>query len=209
MRRTLLFLATTALAMLVACGVALAASINCPTGPGGDCYGTNRGDALFGTPSADDIYGQGGSDLVNGYAGADSMYGGSERGLGDKMSGGRGADLVNGQGGDDVIEGGPGPDTLNTGRGSDRVEAQDGEKDTITCEGTDDRVFYDRGLDVLEGCAGRGLVELPPPNSPFEPGAKVLLSHNGKELCLPEKALKGHLKHGDEVLNWSGCSEQE
>jgi hypothetical protein len=47
--------------MLVACAAALAASINCPTGPGGDCYGTNSGDALYGTPRADSIYGRGDS----------------------------------------------------------------------------------------------------------------------------------------------------
>jgi hypothetical protein len=182
MRRTLLFAATTALAMLVACGVALAASINCPTASGGYCYGTNQGDTLYGTPTLDRIYGYGGSDLMYGYGGADSMYGGNETGLGDKMRGGTGAD---------------------------RVNAQDGEKDTITCEGSNDLVYYDRRLDMLEGCTANGLIELPPPDGLFEPGTKVLLSHGSMELCLPEKALEGHLKHGDEVLNWSGCTEQK
>jgi hypothetical protein len=208
MRRTLLFMATTTLALLVACGVALAASVNCPTNPNGYCYGTDRGDALYGTASLDRIYGYGGSDLMNGYGGGDLMYGGSEAGIGDKMRGGAGADLVNGQGGDDIIDGGPGQDTLNTGRGSDRVNAQDGEKDSITCQDNDDLVYYDEGLDVLEGCADGGRIGLPPEGL-FEPGTKVLLGHGGRELCLPEKALKGHLEHGDEVMNWSGCTEQE
>src|SRR5699024_861921 len=44
MRRTLLFMATTALTLLVACGVALAASVNCPNASGGYCYGTPQGD---------------------------------------------------------------------------------------------------------------------------------------------------------------------
>ena len=206
MRRTLLFLASTALLMLVACAAALAASIDCPTD--GSCYGTNSGDALYGNPTADTIYGYGGSDLVNGYGGADSMRGGNEAGRGDKMRGGAGADLVNGQGGNDLIEGGPGRDTLNTGTGSDRVNARDGERDSITCEGTNDAVYYDKGLDVLEGCTGNGLTELPPLDGLFENGTKVLVGHAGEELCVPEKALKGHLEHGDDVLGWSGCSER-
>jgi RTX calcium-binding nonapeptide repeat (4 copies) len=208
MRRTLLFLATTALLVLVACAAALAASVNCPNASGGYCYGTPRGDALYGTPDVDRMYGYGGSDLMNGYGGSDFMYGGNESGLGDKMRGGTGADLVNGQGGDDLIEGGPGSDTLKTGKGSDRVEAQDGTKDFIFCRGSNDAVYYDRGLDVLEGCPN-AITELPPTGSPFEPGTKVLVEHEGKELCLPEKALNGHLRHGDEVLGWSGCAEQQ
>jgi hypothetical protein len=205
MRRTLLFMATTALTMLVACGVALAASVNCPNASGGNCYGTPQGDALYGTPNVDRMYGYGTGDLMNGYGGSDSMYGGNEAGLGDKMSGGTGADLVNGQDGNDIIEGGPGPDTLKTGTGSDRVEAKDGTKDTITCRGSNDAVYYDRGLDVLEGCPN-ALTALPPTGSPFEPGTKTLVEHEGEEICLPEGALKAHLEHGDEVLSWTRCA---
>jgi hypothetical protein len=209
MRRTLLFMATTALTMVVACGVALAASVNCPNASGGNCYGTPQGDALYGSPNVDRMYGYAGADLMNGNGGSDFMYGGNESGFGDKMSGGTGADLVNGQGGNDTIKGGPGRDTLRTGTGSNTVEAKDGEKDTIICDGPNNTVYYDRGLDVLEGCP-QGLTELPPTGSPFEPGTKVLVEHKGgKELCLPEAALKAHLRHGDEVLSWSGCSEQQ
>ena len=134
---------------------------------------------------------------------------GNESGFGDKMSGGTGADLVNGQGGNDTIKGGPGRDTLKTGKGSNTVEAKDGTKDTIICNGPNNTVYYDKGLDVLEGCP-QGLTELPPTGSPFEPGTKVVVDHGGKELCLPEAALKAHLRHGgDEVLSWSGCTEQQ
>jgi hypothetical protein len=208
MRRTLLFVSTTALVVLVACGAALAASINCPTGPGGECNGTNQGDALYGTSGVDNMYGYRGSDLMYGYGGGDFMYGGDESGLGDKMSGGTGADLVNGQGGNDLIEGGPGRDTLRTGTGSDRVEAQDGTEDTIICRGSNDAVLYDRGLDVLEGCPN-ALTELPPTGSLFEAGTKVLVDHEGDKICLPEVGLNGHLEHGDRVLDWSGCAEQQ
>jgi RTX calcium-binding nonapeptide repeat (4 copies) len=214
MRRPLLFMATTALVMLVACGVALAASVDCPTASGGVCDGTNQGDALYGTPNVDREFGKGGSDLMYGYGDGDFMYGGDEAGVGDKMRGGNGPDLVNGQGGNDIIYGGPGSDTLKTGRGSDRIEAKDGNKDFITCKGTNDLVIYDRGLDVLEGCAV-GSTTPGQPVSPLEPGTKVLVDHKGKkELCLPEAALgdpqeNGHLKHGDEVLSWEGCSDTE
>jgi uncharacterized repeat protein (TIGR01451 family) len=37
-------------------------------------------------------------------------------------------------------------------------------------------------------------------------GQRVLVNHKGKELCLPEAALNGHLKHGDEVIDEEGCS---
>jgi hypothetical protein len=209
MRRTLLFVATTVLAMLVACGVALAASVDCPTASGGYCYGTNQGDALYGTPNVDREFGKGGSDLMYGYGDGDFMYGGDEAGVGDKMRGGNGPDLVNGQGGNDIIYGGPGSDTLKTGRGSDRIEAKDGNKDFITCQGTNDLVIYDRGLDVLEGCGGVSAEPAQPPR-PLEPSTKVLVDHKGKkELCLPEAALNGHSKHGDKVLSWEGCSDTE
>ena len=209
MRRPLLFMAATTLAMLVACGVALAASVDCPTASGGYCYGTNSGDALYGTPNVDREFGKGGSDLMYGYGDGDFMYGGDEAGVGDKMRGGGGPDLINGQGGNDVIDGGPGSDTLKTGKGSDRVEAKDGNKDYRTCQGSNDLVVYDRGLDVLQGCAGASTGPAQPV-TPIEPDAKVLIDHKGKKaLCLPEAALNGHLKHGDEVLNWSGCSEQQ
>jgi hypothetical protein len=211
MRRPLLFMATTTLAMLVACGVALAASVDCPTASGGVCEGTNRGDAIYGTSQVDREYGKGGSDLMYGYGAGDFMYGGDETGVGDKMRGGNGPDLVNGQGGNDVIYGGPGSDTLKTGRGSDRIEAKDGNKDYITCKGSNDLVTYDRGLDELEGCADEGTA-VPEPARPLEPSTKVLVNHKGKKiLCLPEAALKeGHRKHGDDViLSSSGCSDTE
>lgn len=207
MRKTLLFVVTTTLAVLVAGGVALAASIDCPTASGGYCYGTNSGDALYGTPGVDKQFGKGGSDLMYGYGEGDVMYGGDEAGLGDKMRGGNGPDRINGQGGNDVIDGGPGSDTLKTGKGSDRVEAKDGNKDFITCRGSNDLVNYDRRLDVLNGCVTASTGPVQPVDS-SEPHAKVLVDHKGKkDLCLPEAAVGGHLRHGDEVLNWSGCSK--
>ena len=228
MRRTLLLMATTALALLVASGVALAASINCPNASGGSCTGTNADDALYGTPQVDRMDGRGGEDLMYGYGANDRMEGGDETGLGDKMRGGGGADTMLGQRGgdalyggtgDDTIRGGPGNDliegnrgndTLSTGAGSDRVNAQDGQRDRIICTDASERVFYDAGLDVLEGCGEEGVSVDPvtAPGGPFEDNGKVLIKHQKgkKKLCVPEAALRGHLEHGDEILDWSGCS---
>jgi hypothetical protein len=46
---------------------------------------------------------------------------------------------------------------------------------------------------------------------PLPPGeddsGRVLVDHNGKELCLPLAALHRHLKHGDEVVDEEGCAD--
>jgi hypothetical protein len=108
----------------------------------------------------------------------------------------------------DVAHGSHFPAGLQRRYSPDQVNARDGEKDSITCDGANNAVYYDRGLDILKGCARNGLTELSPPNGLFESGTEVLVGHAGEELCVPEKALKGHLEHGDRILNWSGCSEQ-
>lgn len=52
---------------------------------------------------------------------------------------------------------------------------------------------------------GTGLPGEEPGN---DQGEWVLVSHKGKELCLPEAALNGHLSHdGDEVIDEEGCSD--
>jgi hypothetical protein len=50
--------------------------------------------------------------------------------------------------------------------------------------------------------------DLPATRGGLQEGNGVLFDHKGKELCLPEAALKGHLKHGDEVMDEEGCSEE-
>jgi hypothetical protein len=50
----------------------------------------------------------------------------------------------------------------------------------------------------------------PGPGGPPEEGNRVLVDHKGKkELCLPEAALHGHLKHGDEIIDEEGCSDTD
>ncbi len=210
MRKTVLLLAAMGATLLVAGGAALAASISCPNSSGGYCYGTSAGDGMYGTANVDRMYGYGGADLMYGYGSDDSMYGGDESGLGDGLYGGNGDDTVGGGPGGDIVQGDYGNDTINTDTGSDRVNAQDDQKDFITCiDGANDVVYYDRGLDVLRGCSEAGLEESVAPEGLFESSGNVLVSHEGEELCLPEGAVKGHLKHGDEMINPQGCSASE
>ena len=227
MRKTVMLLAAVGAALLAAGGAAMAASINCPNASGGYCYGTNAGDALYGTANVDRMYGQGGADLMYGYNRADRMFGGDESGLGDKMLGGNGDDYMNGNAGDDALYGGDGDDTVLGGRGndliqgdlgndhlytnlgSDQVNARDGQRDVIECANPSDVVYHDARLDVLRGCGEAGLIGQPPPDGLFEDTGRVLVGHKDRQLCLPEAAIKAHLKHGDEVLNPQGCSDPE
>ena len=165
-RRAILLTTSMALAVFLAAGVALAATVDCK---GGDCVGTPSKDTLFGSPRVDDEFGLGSGDLMYGYESADQMSGGAG---GDRMYGGIGADTLNGDGGGDRVEGGRSNDTVNGGpgddtlvgnqgndtisgdTGNDLIQAVDGQKDQINCAGGRDKVYYDRGLDVLRRCEG-------------------------------------------------------
>jgi Ca2+-binding RTX toxin-like protein len=107
MRRTILLVATMALTLLVASGVALA--VNKIGGPGPD--------TLRGTKGADNLLGMGGNDQLIGRGGRDNLLGGSGK---DAMFGGPGGDnnLVGGQGNDGIIAG-QGSDKALGGEGND------------------------------------------------------------------------------------------
>jgi hypothetical protein len=70
MRRTILLLASIALGVLLACGVALAAEITCAPRVG-NCVGTNNDDTMTGTADWDDIYARRGDDIVKGLGALD------------------------------------------------------------------------------------------------------------------------------------------
>ncbi|MDP9456989.1 MAG: hypothetical protein CYG60_06150 [Actinobacteria bacterium] len=236
MKRTAKVLVATALMVPLSATAALAATI----------HGTNYGDGLYGTNYADTIYGYGGADSLYGYGGADVLYGGYESGWGDKLVGGAandrlygqgGNDGLYGQGGNDGLYGGYGNDTVVGGYGNDvlsgggpegdTINAQDGQKDTILiCNSGYDTIYYDRGIDVLQGCtsaqgtaavsaeeaieAGKvKLVAEKPPKDLFEHTGKVLVEHKGKELLVAEKDLKDHTGHGDHILDPMGRSGAE
>ncbi len=166
------------------------------------------GDKILGGSWGDKIRGQGGDDALYGQRGHDKIYGGA---------------------GHDLIVGGPGRDFLNGGPGFDQVNAQDGWRDVIViCGNRYDEIYYDRGLDVLRGCRTQSsadsstssevtnvsgstaskanLISKKASEDLFAHTGKVLVKHEGSERCVPEKSLKSHADHGDDVVNPSGCS---
>jgi Ca2+-binding RTX toxin-like protein len=128
MRRTIVLLATMALTLLVASGVALA--VTKIGGPGPDTLrGTSGADTLLGRGGNDALFSLGGRDNLLGEEGKDWVLGGNEQRLlgGDKiLVGGLGNDgVLAGQGSDNLL-GGSGNDLVDGGRGSDRVVGEGG-----------------------------------------------------------------------------------
>ena len=162
MSKTVLFMASTALAVLVVCGVALAANIQCPNRAGNLCVGTTGDDTLTGTANRDTILGRDGNDLIKGRAGKDQLAG--EPGN-DEIRGGGGADDIFGGRGNETtfdsggtpqpgIIGGSGPDGLNGGAGDDFImAANDGSVDNISCGASSgqggDIVAFDKNNDGI------------------------------------------------------------
>ncbi len=100
MKKTILLLASMASAVLVASGVAIAATLQ---GTGGD-------DELVGTPSGVVLIPYGGNDWVYGGKGNDDV----RHSFGDDIiKGGPGNDTLRGGRGGDVIYGGPGKDLID------------------------------------------------------------------------------------------------
>jgi Ca2+-binding RTX toxin-like protein len=95
-------------ALLLASGVALAATIRCPTDPGTNlCVGTPDNDRLFGTTTSDLMKGKGGSDVLRAEEGSDELRGAA------------GSDILYGHSGPDALYGGEGPDRLLGDVGND------------------------------------------------------------------------------------------
>ena len=202
------------------------------TSSGDALYGTAYGDTIYGYGGGDLAYGYGGTDLL--YGGnetgrGDKVLGGATSDLvvgqkgDDALYGQNGGDEVSGGYGNDLLAGGNGEDTLDGGPGSDEINARDGQKDTVVIRpGEYDTVYYDKGLDVLreqaisEGtsdgsadltASGTGKVQLfahRPPEGLFAHTGKVLVEHGGEELLIPEGELKGHIGHGDEIIDPTG-----
>ena len=103
MRRTVLLLASMALAMLVASGVALAINTIQCLGGRDFCEGTNQRDKLLGTDRHDSIDGFGRGDILKGFGRGDILLGNAGN---DKVYGGRGIDSLYGNLGNDTLYGG-------------------------------------------------------------------------------------------------------
>src|SRR5215204_4653901 len=169
MRRTMLLVATMALTLLVASGVALAVNK----------IGTNGPDTLRGTNGADNLLGKGGNDKLYALRGRDNLLGGpgkdiviggtARRPLGgdknlqggpgnDVVFGGRGSDNVLGDTGNDFLIDGPtrefSVDKVSGGDGNDvvLVDNAPAAKDIATCGGGFDRVMVDRKDVVAPDC---------------------------------------------------------
>ena len=172
MRRTILLLATMALTLLVASGVALAVTK----------IGTNGPDTLRGTNGADNLLGKGGNDVLYALAGKDNLLGGEDKdwlltgvhralggdknsaggpgndgvtgGLGsDNVLGGKGNDFVFGDKGSDSALGGEGRDYIDGWKGSDRIVGGEG-GDWITDDG-----YREFDKDVLSGGSGNDVID--------------------------------------------------
>ena len=160
MRRTIVLLATMALTVLVASGVALAVNKIGTDGPD-TLRGTNGDDNLLGKGGNDDLYALNGRDTLVGGPGndvvADAPRGVWRRGdkilLGgpgnDIVVGGRGFDNVLGDAGNDFLIDGPtrefSLDKVSGGDGNDvlLVDNAPAAKDIVTCGGGFDRVLAD------------------------------------------------------------------
>jgi hypothetical protein len=161
MRKTVLVLALLTVGVLLASGIALAATF---TGNDGD-------NVIYGRSTADTIDAKGGADALNGKGGNDTLYGGpgndnAATNLYDKVTnsyvgagvrGAAGADKIEGQEGDDDIEGNAGRDTVNDttpndadkawgGTEDDTINVADGDfNDQAACgEGTDGMIQTDK-----------------------------------------------------------------
>jgi len=170
MRRTMVMVATMALTLLVASGVALAVNK----------IGTNGPDTLRGTNGADNLLGKGGNDKLYALRGRDNLLGGPGKDLvlggtarrplgGDKnlaggpgndvVFGGRGSDNVLGETGNDFVQDVDAlsdfsTDKLSTGEGNDVVGVFNDPafKDIVVCGGGFDRVFADKKDLVASDC---------------------------------------------------------
>ncbi len=171
MRRTILLFTAIMLALVVASGVALAATITGPSGPDVRS-GTNAFGEMNGLGGNDTLGGLGGNDDIDGGSGHDKLYGGS--GI-DLIYGGRGDDLVVSDGGGGELYGGPGRDTIRGtvgledevygNSGNDMINTtQDGVFDYVDCGlyadyvGTApdyDTADVDVGLDFTVDCENR------------------------------------------------------
>jgi hypothetical protein len=151
MRRTVLLLATTALTLVVAGGIALAATFTCTTNP---CDGTTDDDVITGTLNAETINGKAGNDEI------------SARDANDTINGEEGDDTQHGELGDDWLNGGDGADQLFGENGTDRLNGGAG-NDILDGgpETADDSSFWDYylftpnwGNDTIIDGRGRGSI---------------------------------------------------
>ena len=138
MRRAILLVATMALTLLVASGVALAVTK----------IGTNGPETLKGTKGDDNLLGKGGNDKLYALGGRD------------KLLGGPGKDVVLGGsehrsfGGEKILVGGRGNDAVGSGLGSDKILGEAGN------DYMGDAKLRESSKDIFSGGAGNDVILL-------------------------------------------------
>lgn len=138
-RRALVLVALMAGALVVTCGVALAATTSCPNRDGNLCVGTNNKDTMTGRDGrSDEMKGRGGPDEMKGRGGADVMLGQLGR---DTLSGQQGPDRLTGGAGGDTLEGAEGNDILAGVEGKDDLAGAEGDDTLKGGDADDDYVF--------------------------------------------------------------------
>jgi Ca2+-binding RTX toxin-like protein len=116
MKRILLSLMASMVALMMAAPVALAAApIYCTIYA---CHGTSYSDVMYGPDTGSAMHGYGGNDFIYGYGGNDFIYG---YGGNDWIFGGTGNDHVAGMDGDDYLYGDDGADRYIGGYGNDKM----------------------------------------------------------------------------------------
>lgn len=153
MKRIVLLIASMALTLLLASGVALAISeIRCR---GGECNGTPNNDKMIGSLRRDIMYGFKGDDRLFGRGARDDLYGFDGR---DNIYGQAGNDKVSGSNGGDSLYGGTGPDFLNGGNNADDLDGGPGNDEVFGGPGEYSDTFYNwdgnGGDDLLDGGGG-------------------------------------------------------
>src|SRR5215216_5334793 len=179
--RMAILLLTVMGALVVGSGVAFAAVITCPTGPGDECRGTQMADEITGTIGVDQIYALDGDDsvqsgglgqrlqslhlppvlgvVVEAISAADRFASNilglhSEARGDDLIKGGLGADKMYGGDGNDKMGGWTGNDTFYGGASNDRLSGGDGGDEIHGEEGDDIDLDGDAAIDKIYGEEG-------------------------------------------------------
>lgn len=156
MRRiTILLLVTMAATLVMASGVAWAATVYCR--PGANyCIGTDDDDQIFGTSGVDKILPKEGDDEIRAYGGddiVDIVRTNGDDGGSNTVYAHSGDDSLNGKIGNDYMYGGSGEDRIYGYSGNDRLYGGD-DHDLISGGGFIDYLYGEGDNDALMGFEG-------------------------------------------------------
>jgi Ca2+-binding RTX toxin-like protein len=170
-------------------------------------FGGTFDDTLNGGEGNDEMLGSTGDDTLHGDAGNDDVNGGGEN---DEVYGDSGNDSVIGSADSDTVDGGSGTDDVvgdggTFTEGNDRINVDDGERDTVTCGGgTGDSVTADQLDEIaVSGCeavtrSGQQQQQpfLPPPETRQETAQDQLAPGITKAALAGKPKLRASLKKG-------------